>query len=218
MLSSAGMQPAPLRGRRQCPEGRAQLPDRRGNDMKLTVDRLSGVPYYLQVKEGVKGLIARGELQAGDMLATEFGLSEQLGISRLVVHRAYRELVTEGLLLRKRAKGTFVAPAVDRSYTVVGPLFGVTENMARYGMKPMNRMLVQEVIPASEEVKKELKLGKDARVVHLYNLRIVDGRPFSVEDTYLPAERFPGLSEMDLNDRSLYSTLESVYNALPQEA
>lgn len=186
--------------------------------MNVTIDRRSGVPYYLQVKEAVKSLVSAGELQPGDMLTTEFALSEQLGISRLVVHRAYRELVAEGLLLRKRAKGTFVAPPVDHSYAVVGPLFSVTENMARYGMKPSNKILVQEVIPASEEVKQELKLPKGGSVIHLYNLRIVGELPFSVEDMYLPAARFPKLAEIDMNNRSVYSTLERLYDAHPQEA
>src|SRR5512142_2478515 len=119
--------------------------------MNMTIDTRSAVPYYLQVKEAVRNLIARGELKPGDMLTTEFALSEQLGISRLVVHRAYRELVSEGLLIRKRAKGTFVSPPVDRNYAVVGPLFGVSEKMAHYGMKPSNKVLVQEVIPATDE-------------------------------------------------------------------
>src|SRR5512140_1947403 len=113
--------------------------------LNISVDKQSAVPYYHQVKEAVKVLLASGELKPGDMLTSEFSLSEQLGISRLVVHRAYRELVTEGLLIRKRAKGTFVAPHMDHDYTVVGPLFGVTENMARYGMRPSNKILVQEV-------------------------------------------------------------------------
>src|SRR5512135_2105221 len=102
--------------------------------MNITVDKKSAIPYYHQVKEALKALIAFGELKPGDMLSSEFSLSEQLGISRLVVHRAYRELVSEGFLIRKRAKGTFVSPPSHRSYTVVGPLFSVTENMARVGL------------------------------------------------------------------------------------
>ena len=67
--------------------------------MKITVNKQSAIPYYHQVKEAVKTLIASGELKPGDMLPSEFSLSEQLDISRLVVHRAFRELVTEGLLV-----------------------------------------------------------------------------------------------------------------------
>jgi GntR family transcriptional regulator len=172
----------------------------------------------VQVKDGVKALIASGELKPGDMLTTEVSLSEQLDISRLVVHRAYRELVTEGLLIRKRAKGTFVSPPSHRSYTVVGPLFSVTENMARDGLKPSNRILKQEIVLASEELRNELKMPQGACVIHLCNLRLVDQLPFSIEDMYFPADRFPKLAEMDLNNRSVYAALEKLYDAHPQEA
>src|SRR5512142_2882899 len=140
--------------------------------MHISLDKNSVVPYYAQVKEGVKALIASGRLKPGDMLTTEFNLSEQLGISRLVVHRAYRELVTEGLLIRRRAKGTFVAPPSHRSYTVVGPLFSVTENLSRDGLQPSNKILAQEIIPANAEISSELHLPEKSRVVHVSNLRL----------------------------------------------
>jgi len=186
--------------------------------MNLTIDKNSAVPYYVQVKDGVKALIARGDLKPGDMLTTELTLSEQLGISRLVVHRAYRELVTEGLLIRKRAKGTFVSPPSHRSYTVVGPLFSVTENLARDGLKPSNKILSREIAAANEEVGSELKVAAGAKVIHLCNLRLVDQLPFCIEDMYFSAERFPKLADMDLNNRSVYATLEKLYDAHPQEA
>jgi GntR family transcriptional regulator len=186
--------------------------------MNITVDKASAVPYYHQVKEAVKVLIVKGGLKPGDMLPSEFNLSEQLGISRLVVHRAYRELVTEGLLIRKRPKGTFVSPPIHRGYRVTGPLFSMTENLVQDGMTPSNRILTQEVISADEEARGELHLPKGARVVHLYNLRLVNGLPFAVEDMYFPAERFPALAEMDMNNRSVYEVLEKEYHAHPHEA
>ncbi len=186
--------------------------------MNITVDKYSAIPYYAQVKEGVKALIGSGQLKPGDMLTTELGLSERLGISRLVVHRAYRELVSEGFLIRKRAKGTFVSPPSHRSYTVVGPLFSATENLAQIGLKPSNKILTQEVIAADQEISGELRLEDKARVVHLCNLRLVDQLPFSVEEMYLPAGRFPRLAEIDLNNRSVYAVLQKLYDAHPQEA
>ena len=121
------------------------------------------MPYYHQVKESVRSLIAAGELKPGDMLPSELSLSVQLGISRLVVHRAFRELVSEGLLIRKRAVGTFVAPPIKRSYTVNGPLFSMTENLSADALEPSNTILLQEVIPAGEELRAELKLPASAR-------------------------------------------------------
>ncbi len=97
--------------------------------MNINFDKGSAVPYYHQIKEALKASIACGALKPGDMLPSELSLSEQLGISRLVVHRAYRELVTEGLLIRKRAKGTFVSPPIKRDYNVAGSLMSTTENL-----------------------------------------------------------------------------------------
>jgi len=186
--------------------------------MNIIFNKLSVVPYYHQIKEAVKALITSGELKPGDMLPSEFGLSEQLGISRLVVHRAYRELVTEGLLIRKRAKGTFVAPPMKRSYTVTGPLFSMTENLSTDALEPSNKILLQEVIPSSEEIRNELKLPGGAQVIHLCNLRLAKQLPFAIEEMYFSRDRFPALATLDLNNCSVYVTLEKLYDSLPQEA
>jgi len=186
--------------------------------MNITIDKLSAIPYYHQVKEAVRALIANGEVKPGDMLPSEFSLSEQLGISRLVVHRAYRELVTEGLLVRKRAQGTFVSPPIKPSFMIVGPLFSMTEYLAKDGFKPSNQVLLQEVIPASPEVVKELRLTGGARVIHVRHLRLANDIPFAIEETYFPYDRFPKLAELSLKNRSMYDVLDEVYDALPQEA
>jgi len=186
--------------------------------MNIRIDKTSAIPFYYQIKQAVRAEIAAGSLKPGDMLPTEVSLSEQLGISRLVVHRALRELVTEGLLIRQRGKGTFVAPPARRGYTVVGPLFSMTESLARDGLSPQNHILIQETIPASEAVSKELTLQERAPVLHLYSLRLVDGLPLAIEDMYLPADRFPELGGLDWNNRSVYATLDKLYDAHPYEA
>jgi GntR family transcriptional regulator len=186
--------------------------------LNIIFNKQSAVPYYHQIKEGVKALITTGELNPGDMLPSELALSEQLGISRLVVHRAFRELVTEGLLIRKRAKGTYVAPLIKRSYMVTGPLFSMTENLSADSLEPSNKILVQEVIPAIEEMRNDLKLPEGAQVIHLRNLRLAKQLPFAIEEMYIPWDRFPALVNMDLNNNSVYITLEKLYDAHPQEA
>jgi GntR family transcriptional regulator len=90
--------------------------------------------------------------------------------------------------------------------------------LAQDGTKPTNRILTQEVIPAGEEQRRELRLPLRARVVHLCNLRLVNGLPFAIEDMYFSADRFPALAEMDMNNRSVYTALEQKYDAHPQEA
>jgi GntR family transcriptional regulator len=186
--------------------------------MNIIFDKASAVPYYHQIKESLKAHIASGALKPGDMLPSELSLSETLAISRLVVHRAYRELVTEGLLIRKRAIGTFVSPPIKRNYNVAASLSSMTENLLANGLEPTNKILLQERQAADETVCGKLQLAPEAQVLHLRNLRYASGLPFAIEDTYLSYERFPALLEMDLNNTSLYAVLEKCYDAQPEEA
>lgn len=185
-------------------------------DIKVT--KGSAVPYYHQIKEAIKELILSGELKPGEMLPSEFSLSDQLGISRLVIHRAYRELVGEGFLVRQRSKGTFVLPASKRTHVVDGPLFSMTESLTQDGLEPSNEILVQEVVTASGEAWKELKLPPNAQMVHIRSLRMIRELPLAVEDMYFPYERFPEMATVDLNNRSTYVALEELYGAHPQDA
>jgi GntR family transcriptional regulator len=184
--------------------------------LNITIDKQSAIPYYHQLKEQVKALIAAGELKPGDLLPGEFRLSEQLGISRLVVHRAMRELVTQGLLIRIRAKGTFVAPLMKHRFVVTGPLFSMTEDLSIDALEPSNKILLREVTSASAEVLNGLQLQDGADVIHIHNLRLAKGLPFAVEEMYLSNQRFPALLELDLNNQSIYTVLEKVYGAYPQ--
>jgi GntR family transcriptional regulator len=85
-------------------------------------------------------------------------------------------------------------------------------------MDPHNQILTQEVIAAAGVVRSELGLAEGARVVHLYNLRLVNGLPLAVEDMYFPADRFPAPAQMKLDNTSVYAVLEKHYGAHPQEA
>jgi DNA-binding GntR family transcriptional regulator len=62
-----------------------------------------------QVARQVRELIESGRLKAGDMLPSEDGLAEQLGVGRKVVRYAYGKLVEEGLLVRDHPRNKRVA-------------------------------------------------------------------------------------------------------------
>jgi GntR family transcriptional regulator len=61
-------------------------------------------------------------------------------------------------------------------------------------------------------------MAEGAAVVHIHALRLAEGLPLAVEDLHFPAYRFPELATIDLNNRSVYATLEELYDAHPEEA
>ena len=186
--------------------------------INISIDKQSKVAYYHQLKQAVMAKIELGDLKPGDMLPGEFSLAEQLGISRLVVHRALREMVADGMLERKRAVGTFVALPAKREFLVDGSLFSLSEGLAKNELEFSNRILTQEVIPAAGEVMQALKLAEGDQVVHLVSLRCIRELPFAVEEMYFPYELFPLMATQNLNNASTYATLGKLYDAYPHEA
>jgi len=77
--------------------------------LKLSVDKQSRVPLYLQLRDSVKYYISTGEAQSNQQLPTVNGLAKELGVNFETVRKAYKELEREGLLSSKRGMGTFVS-------------------------------------------------------------------------------------------------------------
>ena len=76
--------------------------------LRISVDRHSPVPLYFQVAAQLEQAIETGALQPGYRLTNEIAMADQLGLSRPTMRRAIQELVSKGLLVRKRGVGTQV--------------------------------------------------------------------------------------------------------------
>ena len=67
-------------------------------------------PINRQIVDGVRRLIASGELEPGTALPSVRGLALQLSINPNTVAKAYSDLTTEGWLESRPGLGVFVAP------------------------------------------------------------------------------------------------------------
>lgn len=182
------------------------------------IDKQSPIPYYFQISEWIRGLIATGKLQPGDKLPPETTLCKNLGVSRLTVRHALLNLTNEGLLFRKRALGTFIAFPKRQIPITANRLGGLTDEMANRGSIVCSRVLNQQKVPAINEILRNLQLGWKDSVVLIQRLRSVNETPIVIETSYLPYKRFPELLTIDMTDRSIYQILDEKYDALPQEA
>ena len=86
--------------------------------------RSSVVPMSAQIARTVRGRIAGGSLRVGDRLPDEETLARQFQVSRNTVRNALKELAGEGLIARRRAKGTFVASSPGNETSRV-PAIGI---------------------------------------------------------------------------------------------
>ena len=79
--------------------------------MKLMISTSSMIPIYEQIMDGIKKMIASGELSDQDALPSVRILANELKISALTVKKAYDRLEEEGLTRTIHGKGTFVTHA-----------------------------------------------------------------------------------------------------------
>ncbi len=77
--------------------------------MHIEISLQDGVPIYRQIANQVKYLIASGQLQAGTELPGIRALAEQLLVTPNTVVKAYGELESSGLVVKRRGAGTYVS-------------------------------------------------------------------------------------------------------------
>ncbi|MGE5483521.1 MAG: GntR family transcriptional regulator [Ignavibacteriales bacterium] len=167
------------------------------------------IPLYYQIKEIIKADIAGGRLKPGDQISPETVLTAEYGVSRMTVRQAVLELVNEGLLYRKRGKGTFVAaPKITRG---LARLTSFTEDMEARGLRPSGRVISLEEAAADEDVAGLLGVAGGAPVVRLERLRLADGTPMALEVGHMVLPRFEWVFSEDLETDSLYRLLKEKY-------
>ena len=179
-------------------------------------DRDRPEPLWHQTERTLRALIADGAWPDGAQLPNEAKLSEMLGVSRITMRHALRNMEEWGLLRREQGRGTFV-----RSSTVIAGARGptsLTQEMADRGLSVGSHILELREIPADNAIASALEIRAGSAVVKLRRLRSGGGQPIGIQTAYLPAKRVPGLAGMGEALASLYATLRDRFGLVPQSA
>ncbi|MDQ1629464.1 MAG: GntR family transcriptional regulator [Actinomycetota bacterium] len=182
--------------------------------------RVSTLPGELA--EGRKGAALQeilesyvAELEPGSALPSERELAERFGVARMTVRAQIERMAHRRLVYRQQGRGTFVA---ERRLAHTEHLTSFTEDMQARGLVAGARMLGVDTLRAGRGLAARLEVPAGSRVARIRRVRTADGVPMAVEQTHLPARRFPGLADEDLATRSLYELLAERYDVTIAEA
>lgn len=78
-------------------------------EFAFPLERQTGVPLFQQIAQAIVRDIRRGRLRPGDRLPGTRTLARAAGVQRLTVVAAFDDLVAEGWLVSRSARGTFVS-------------------------------------------------------------------------------------------------------------
>jgi GntR family transcriptional regulator len=166
--------------------------------------RLPRGPKGQALREILEGLV--GSLPPGSSLPSERLLADRYDLARMTVRTEVDRLVAEGAVYRLHGRGTFVAePRVAQA--VIFSSF--TEDMRARGMKPGSIVRSQVLVDATQFLSTALEIAPGAPVALIERVRTADGTPMALERAHLPADRFPGIADADLEAGSLFELLGS---------
>ena len=112
----------------------------------------------------------------------------ELGVSRVTLREALRELVRENLLVKIQGKGTFVASNPPKRLAPVRYTGFLEELQERVRKLRVTDVEIAQV-PATAELRKALQLDEaTSELTMIRRLRHIDDEPFSFTQNYLPTE------------------------------
>ena len=174
-----------------------------------TVNRESNNALYSQLEDIIHEQIETGQLKPGQAISSERELSRIYGLSRMTVRRALDRLVSAGFLTRVSGKGTYVSEP-KMSFSALS-LEGLREQAYKMGRNFESNIITFEKVIASGSVLKNLDIVEETPVYKIERVFFADDIPVSMHRSFIPCDLAPDLTDKDLQNESLYSTLHSKY-------
>lgn len=144
-----------------------------------TFDR-SPIPLYIQVATLLRNRIAEGKFQAGQQIPTLEALEQEFAVARVTVRQAIELLEKEGVVQRRRGRGTFVTPRLtERRWlhlaTDIDSLAGsIDEHVPRF-------LMTREATPFLRSGEGQLA----GAYQYLLSVQYRGGEPFAVASVYV---------------------------------
>lgn len=173
--------------------------------LPIDIDRTSPVPLYHQVAQQLTAAIEDGTLEPGDPFENELALAARLGLSRPTVRRALAELVSRGLLVRRRGVGTTVANRVIHRREELSSLY---DDLVRRGDTPTSEVLEIDRNRVNPVAALAMGLDEDTPLLYVRRRRLAGETPTAILENYLPP-RLADLDEGELRAGSLYAVLRA---------
>ncbi len=175
---------------------------------------------YQAIANDIRQKINDGIYKPDDQLPLTSELENTYHVSKMTIKRALDHLEAAGLIVKRRGSGTFVKGLASNDLDKLTQhssqqLFGMSKVFA--GHNVVSKILAFEVITAPAEVMAKLRLDDDSFVYHIVRVRFLDGKPLSLETSYMPISLIPDLRRQHA-EHSIFSYIRDTLHLNIQSA
>ncbi len=171
------------------------------------LDSALPTPLYHQIYLVLREQIRAGAFEGKARLPTEAEISAGYSVSRITAKRALDELAADGLVVRRRGRGTSVADRVADE-PVEANISGLIENLLMVGLETEVDILEFGYLSAPSAVRGALKLSVGSDVQRAVRVRRFRGVPLSYSVSWVPAKIGRAFTARDLARKPLLALLE----------
>ena len=171
-------------------------------------------PLYSQIKSLILQSLQSGEWKPGEAIPSEMDLATRYRVSQGTVRKAIDELSADNLVVRRQGKGTFVATHAEQ-HVQFRFLKLVPDSGTPGSEGPAQRDIIDcRRTRASADVARALALRSGDAVLHARRVLSFAGTPTILEDIWLPATPFKGLTAERLAGYHgpMYALFETEFN------
>ena len=170
-------------------------------------------PLYQQIKVLILQSLQSGEWKPGEAIPSEMDLAARFRVSQGTVRKAIDDLAADNLLVRRQGKGTFVATHaaqhVQYRFLRLMPDTGDTTTEG-----PAERRIIEcKRQRAPADIARALGLRSGDAVLQVRRVLAFQGVPTILEDLWLPAAPFKGLTaeRLDTYRGPMYAMFETEF-------
>lgn len=161
--------------------------------MLATTPELDGDgPVWLQIRRALAGRILEGKWKPGDKIPAETELTELYRASRMTVHKAIQSLAHDGLVERKRRRGTVVRERAHEH--PVFEIWDIAAEVRRAGGDYSFNIHQRELIDGQSERGSLAGLDPGEPLLWLLTEHYADGTPVQLEERLINTAAAPGVT------------------------
>lgn len=143
---------------------------------------------YPEIKKYILEQIDNGKFKEDVMLPSEKEFTELFNVSRMTVRRAFDDLIQDGVLIRKRGSGLFLAKKkMSRSMNQIS--VSKDEQLHKIFKQLTVKVLEVKVIDDNYIAKEYFNLEQE-KIIRVKRIQLGDGQPIVYEKIYLPLKYF----------------------------
>ena len=182
-------------------------------------------PLYEKVKDYILTNIGTGKWSKDRKLPSENEFVAALGVSRMTVHRALRELTSAGFLIRLQGVGTFIAPPRPQSTLI--EINNIAAEIVARGNRHRSEVLVLERITPTKELSLSFEFARRAALYHSVVVNFENDLPVQLEERFVNPSLIPDYDKQDFSKTATYDYLmqktpvtevEHIISAVPADA